>query len=66
MRRICCSVQGLAGGSPRRTLEIARHDHHPSTIVVTFANVSISSVFNSLIELPPVANEITDDACHAR
>src|SRR6516164_6119180 len=45
----------------------ARHGHHPSTAVVTFRQRLdlIGYGFNSLIELPPVANEITDDADHA-
>jgi hypothetical protein len=45
----------------------ARHGHHPSTTVVTFRQHLdlIGHGFNSLVELPPVANEITDDADHA-
>jgi ABC transporter substrate binding protein len=45
----------------------ARHGHHPSTTVVTFRQRLdlIGHGFNSLIELPPVADKIIDDAYHA-
>src|SRR6185503_236003 len=44
-----------------------RHSHHPPTIVVSFRQCLdfISHSFNSIIELPPVAGKITDDAYHA-
>src|SRR6516164_11851442 len=44
-----------------------RHSHHPPTTVVSFRQCLdfISHSFNSIIELPPVAGKITDDAYHA-